>query len=457
MIPMLRKFVIPLLIFAACSSSKSVTINHDESGPHSPAVMGAVPFDRERVLIVDRTLRGCSARLAGSPQSIPLPGCPRELRRSGEEALAILDRATIVLRLDASGKLIAGDPLEGVVDKIGTVRLVRSEGAFTLEDGSAPISTAASHFESARLLPGRRAFVLYSRDPATLVRVGEDGSKVDLLPDGVREIDSVDVSPDGKEVVVSGRRDKSYDIALVSADGSEAKWVYPDVLDEVNVTWAPRGSKITYAVEAPFGTMLRSVHVPTSWQLAVDFPFARVESIVWEPKAEQFAVVKQGAAERPNVEMISFGGEIRKPITGSANVPGEVEPLGEGVLIRSDVARYNEKVPLVIVISEEPFRFREATSRLREAGSAVAILPSRSGGEIETLKKSPWVDAGRSFIISRGSEATGVRTYRIVEAGETSIVMLPGGEVRVSGPDADRLESTAADLIIRRIRSNSDE
>lgn len=449
MIVMLRKLLPAVLAISGCVSSNIGTVIRSDKYD-VPTVVGAVPLDKETVLIAERLAGRCAVRLANSSESVPLSDCPREIRRSGRAALALSERGAAILTMRSDGKLVTHFE-DGLLDQIETTRLVRKQNTMALIDGTNPLTVDAARFTSGRLLPGRRAFVAFRPEPAALVRVGEDGSVVDLLPSDVRELDSVDVSPDGKEVVFSGRRDAGFDIALVSADGSEPRWVYPDVLDEVNVTWAPRGSKITYAVEGNFGTILRSVHVPTSWQLAVDLPFSRVISLVWEPSAEQFAVVKQGSAERPNAEMISFGGEIRRPLTGNPSVPGEPEPLGDGVLIRSTVSRYNEKVPLVVMVDEEPLRFREATAILRRGGIAVAILPPRSAGEIEGLSRQPWVDPSRFFAISR-TDVPSVHTYRIAESQTASEVATSDRTTILSGPRIDRLELIAAERILERIR-----
>jgi len=140
--------------------------------------------------------------------------------------------------------------------------------------------------------------------------VEQAGIRVERTPAGerlVREkkaltpdfpaIDSFSVSAERGEVVFSAKRKDSFDIGLVSTDGSPIHWVPEDPADEVAVQWAPRGNKISFVVRGRTGDLVRTVHVPTSAALTVDFPYATVRSLTWEPAAERFAVTPR--AERP--------------------------------------------------------------------------------------------------------------------------------------------------------------
>src|SRR5205807_8315221 len=85
-------------------------------------------------------------------------------------------------------------------------------------------------------------------------------------------IQSFDVSLERGEVAFSARRTDNFDIGLVSLDGSDVHWIPQDPADETDVQWAPRGNKISYVVHSRTGDLVRTVHIPTSLQLTVDFP-----------------------------------------------------------------------------------------------------------------------------------------------------------------------------------------
>jgi len=80
-----------------------------------------------------------------------------------------------------------------------------------------------------------------------------------LITPSYLAIDSFDLSPDGKLVAFSAKRQDNFDIALVAAAGSEVNWVPSDPRDEVGVQWAPRGSKISFIIRAAAGDVIRSV------------------------------------------------------------------------------------------------------------------------------------------------------------------------------------------------------
>ena len=123
-------------------------------------------------------------------------------------------------------------------------------------------------------------------------------------------IDSFDLDPDGLEavmaaVVESGQRD----VGLVSTEGSAVRWIAPQPADEHSVSWAPRGNKITYVIDSVAGDVLRTVHIPTGFQLAVPFPGATTGALAWHPAAERFAVAIDSVAAAPRIDWVRYGGE----------------------------------------------------------------------------------------------------------------------------------------------------
>src|SRR2546423_9585312 len=104
-------------------------------------------------------------------------------------------------------------------------------------------------------------------------------------------IQSFDVSLDRGEVVFSAKNGDNFDVGLVSLDGSDIHWIPSERVDETDVQWAPRGNKASYVVHTPRGDVVRSVHIPSSAQLSVDFAGAQVDALAWDPPAERYAVV----------------------------------------------------------------------------------------------------------------------------------------------------------------------
>ena len=97
---------------------------------------------------------------------------------------------------------------------------------------------------------------------------------VKILTESFAAVNSLSYSESRGEVVFSARRDSDFDIGLVSSDGSSINWLPDDPADEVDVRWAPRGNKVSYVIRAPGGDLVRTFHVPTSFEFAIPFPYA---------------------------------------------------------------------------------------------------------------------------------------------------------------------------------------
>jgi len=110
--------------------------------------------------------------------------------------------------------------------------------------------------------------------------------------DTLAAIESFDTSESRQEVAFAAKKTagSSFDIGLVAVEGSDISWVPSDPADEVAVQWAPRGNKISYVVRAKAGDVVRTVHIPTSFQETVELPSSRVHALGWDPPADRYAV-----------------------------------------------------------------------------------------------------------------------------------------------------------------------
>lgn len=408
------------------------------------------------VLIRSGDGANCDMSWSGAP-AVVLPFCGGSLRAIDGGAL-ITDAARSV-RVSATPQgLTLQQTSERILDATSEHEVVEQNGELVWQNGDRIVKVGrADEWDEVRILDDSDALVLMKRRPASVARISAADARVQLLQDELAEIDSIDIAPDEKELVLSARRKDNFDVGLLSTEGSRINWVVPDPLDEIGVTWAPRGNKVTYQVVAPFGTILRSVHVPTSWQLAVDLPFSRVHALAWEPKAEKFAVVYSGASHSPAVEWISFGGEVRSTIAAPAShAIGEIEPFSDGVLIRPEIFRYNEKVPLILLVADDPLRWRRANGEAREAGLAVGVVTTEGVAQaLSDLKTIGWVDETRTVVIGRPADSPplAVREVRFAPGGtEPRVVAADGGSEVIEGSDRDAVESFAVARLLASLR-----
>lgn len=227
----------------------------------------------------------------------------------------------------------------------------------------------------------------------SLVRISEAGEVTSLIPETVREIDSFDVSPDQKELVVSARRGDSFDVALGSTASASVRWVAADRLDEVMVSWAPRGSKVTYLVKAAEGSLLRTLHVPTGYELMIDLPHMSVSQLAWEPKAERFAVVVSGPGISTSIMTMAYGGEDRRTLVPAEHRASiEMEPFawaeGSGWAIRPARVGYGATYPVIVWTGvKEPFAWDARRGASHMHNEAVSILVAE---RIEGLTPAFW-------------------------------------------------------------------
>ncbi len=248
----------------------------------------------------------------------------------------------------------------------------------------------------------------------------------DLTP-AFPAIDSLDVSQERGEIAFSAMKETSYDIGLVSTDGSPISWVPADPADELDVQWAPRGNKISYVVRTPGADFVRTLHVPTSYQFSVDVPFGRVMSLAWDDAAERFAIVVESVDASQRVEVMKYDGTSRRvAIEPGRRLAVSVEPLGGGVSLRPDAVRYGETLPLVIWIQDgDENRWNDARATLM-GDARVACLVVRTAPDDalwSVLRATVWIDPTRIFLVDTRS------------AGSAELEALPGMTVIRPGRD----------------------
>jgi hypothetical protein len=215
-------------------------------------------------------------------------------------------------------------------------------------------------------------------------------------------IQSFDVSLERREVAFSAQRGSNFDVGLVSLDGSEISWLPSEPVDEMDVQWAPRGNKVSYILHTTRGDIVRTMHIPTSAQLSVDFADARVVGLAWDPPAERYNVVVESAAASQSVESSEYSGERRRTIVPSAEHLDVVsEPIAGAVVLRPAALQYNETVPLVVWAGDDPLRWSDARAALlRNAKVAIAILQAPPGEAFwNDVRKLKWIDATRTYVV----------------------------------------------------------
>ncbi len=236
----------------------------------------------------------------------------------------------------------------------------------------------------------------------------------DLTPEYLA-IDSFDVSLDRREVAFSARRKDNFDIGLVALDGSEVHWVPEDPADEIAVQYAPRGNKISYVIRARGGDLVRTVHIPTAMQLTAEFPYGRVKALAWEPRAERYAVSWSSVDASDRVELMTYAGDERKVVvTPSVRLDVSAEPIGGALVLRPNVMRYNEKLPLVVWRTADRNEWSDARGALeREVPVACAVIDRDPDAAFwRAVAAVPWIDMSRILVVgvARPEELAGLPT-----------------------------------------------
>jgi hypothetical protein len=290
-----------------------------------------------------------------------------------------------------------------------------------------------------------------TEDGEQLVRF--DGARPTPITGPFEAIDSWDVAPRGEEVVFSAKVDSGFDIGIVGTGGGEIRWVAPERADERNVTWAPRGNKITYTFESLDATLVRSVHVPTSFQVIFDLPLTSVRQVSWEPRAERFAVVVESPTDGPRIDWVGYQGEDRENLVAAGDrIDVPVEALfwedGSGILLGPEVIRYGESRGTVVwVESGDLFRWRAEVARLRREGLLVVMTTTARTGQLQNaLDELSWFTSDRCYVVDvSGAAGSVVQLPGVV--GLTTAEVAPDGFERLPS-DPYRSRRIAAERIL---------
>ncbi len=264
-------------------------------------------------------------------------------------------------------------------------------------------------------------------------------------------IDSYDVSAERKEVVFSAKRKDNFDVGLVSIDGSDIHWIFEDPADEMMAEWAPVGNKISFVMHMPSGDMLRTVHIPTAATLTVNLPWSRVRATAWEPEAQRISLTLSGATSSERVDSFKYDGEAgRTDIPPSVRLDLAPEPFAGGVLMKPNVMRYGERLPLVVWIGDPNAWDNARGALLHRGGIAVVTMNVQPDTAFwSAVDEAKFVDPARIWVVGATGDRQGV-TY-VAPAAD-----LPPGRYRLQGhvlyaPAAD-VQSVAAGFITDHLK-----
>ncbi len=247
-----------------------------------------------------------------------------------------------------------------------------------------------------------------------------------VLAANLTAIDSFDLSESRGEVAFSAKREGGFDIALIATEGGAVHWMPSDPADEVAVQWAPRGNKISYVIRAAGGDVVRTLHIPTSYQFAIPFPGSTIHALAWDAPAERYAVAYSTVDASDRVEVLKYDGEDRRmAIPPERQLEVEVVSFAPGavVLLPRDL-RQKERLPLVVWVADE-FAWSDARAALlTSARAAVVVTKNWPREELwRVAAGTAWLDPSRTFVVDARSAAANDR--RPPERATTLIVADP--------------------------------
>jgi len=244
-------------------------------------------------------------------------------------------------------------------------------------------------------------------------------------------IDSFDLSESRGEVAFSAKRDDDFDIGLVAIEGSDISWVPDDPADEVAVKWAPKGSKISYIVRTRFGDVVRTLHIPTSFAFAVDFPFAHIHHVAWDPQGERYAVAYSTPTSSDAVDVLQYSGDSRRNVVKpAATLDVNLEPFaGDAIVLQRPDIAYNEKLPVVFWVTGDRLGWSDARAELMRTARVALVVTSRRPDDAlwQRARETAWIDASRAYVVGRGIGAVNGATVISAEPG------IPEGQSRQDG------------------------
>ena len=241
-------------------------------------------------------------------------------------------------------------------------------------------------------------------------------------------IDSFDYSEARDEVIFSAKRDASFDIGLAAGDGSKTNWLPADAADELAVQWAPRGNKVSYIVRAKSGDVVRTLHIPTSFQYSVDFgTTATIDSLTWDAAAERYTVSYSTLDASERKESIHYNGSDRRTETNpQMTIDADLVPFGaDAFALRPRELHYDEKLPVVVWVTDG-FGWSDARARLMRDARVASIVTTRAPDADfwKNVSGAKWLDASKLYVVN--GSAPGAISF----IGDASI---PIGRYRQTG------------------------
>lgn len=219
-------------------------------------------------------------------------------------------------------------------------------------------------------------------------------------------VESLDLSESRGEVAFSAKRENNFDIALISTDGGAIHWMPNDPADEVAVQWAPRGNKISYVIRAHGGDVVRTLHIPTSYQFAIPFANATIHALAWDPQAEHFAVAYSTPDSSDQVEVVSYKGDDRRvAIPPARQLDVEVASFApNAIILRPREMRYDEKLPLVVWMADD-FSWSDARAALLARARVALVVATKVPDKTfwSAAQSTGWIDASRPWIVASES------------------------------------------------------
>jgi len=265
-------------------------------------------------------------------------------------------------------------------------------------------------------------------------------------------IDSFDYSAERKEVVFSAKRSTNFDVGLVSIDGSDIHWIPEDPADEVAVQWAPRGHKVSFIVHNSSADIVRTVHVPTSAQLVVAFPYARVRDLRWDMAAERYAVVVSSPDASERIESVKYDGDAKRVDTPpSVRLDVNLEPLADGVVLRPNTMRYGEKLPLVVRIDAHPLEWNDLNAAIVRAGRVALAIAGKAPDAAfwRAVRDVQWIDAAKPIVIGASGNEPNVTYIAPSESIAPDRYARRGGTLLVA---PGRVQSFAAGFVSQQLK-----
>lgn len=469
-----RRLFVPFIvaILASCTTPRPATPPQPAPEIAESALHGGVP---QPLVTVARDgalwlIRSGGGRVERWPQGATEPS-----------AVVDLPLIAFTLRPAATGGVfVSGNGDSAIIDESGTLRLVgpamdvageerleRRGGSvrFVTPTGQTEVSVADGiiSMKGRLLAPGGRAVVRAERgEGGFLYLVTAADRSVRPLAGPFASIGAFDVAPEGTEVVFSARRERGFDIGLVPAEGGEVRWIGPDPLDERMVAWAPRGNKFAYVLETPGGVVVRSVHVPTGFQVSAPRSLTRVLDLAWDPTAERIALFVRSADASERVESMRFDGTERRtdiPPALRGETPDQLAGIPGAVVFAPGSVRYGERLPLVIWEDRwAPFAYNEPRAGLqqnRRIGSVV-VAPGTAQGPAfwDAIAELAWVDRGRIYLIANAPVPEGEipDDFQVTQLTATGDPGGSTGRLTVVRSDSGSLEDFAVRWLGERLR-----